>query len=147
MPTYNAADIINHTLIARKTVLLLKPDLYTPIRQVKAGETIGVVNSWVGGGDKPLYWEFQYPGYGTAYVLHETGAFDIDSLNKQLQIDGKSDLDTRAQEAAEQKKKDDMGAFLYYLEKYGKVVLITAVGVVVFREIMRYQTSKSNNKK
>lgn len=135
---YNAGDVVDHSLIARKKVFALKNDLYTVLREIKPKETIGVVYSWVGGdGVRPLHWMFQDGRGGYYYVKHEPGAFDIDALSKELAVDGKYDLETRAEQAEEERKKAEMGAFAYYFEKYGKTVLVAVVGVVVFKEIMR----------
>lgn len=80
----SASEVVGKTLIARTSVPLTRwpksdsPVIYT----AKAGESVGVVYSWVMEGTK-LYWMF-YDQYGKPYYAeHKTGRFSVEALQQQ----------------------------------------------------------------
>lgn len=103
MPTtYNADQIIDKSLIARKDITLRRrPDPSSPvIYTVPAGQVVGRVYSYTGGHGLPLWWMFYDSKGKTYYVLHEVNAFDIDALIDQGALNVKEE---RQQEEAKKK--------------------------------------------
>lgn len=107
--TYSAAQIVGKNLIAARPVKLTRspsaqaPEIYT----AQAGQSVGVVFSWVGGGDKgPLWWQFLDSNKRPYYALHEQGAFSLEVLQAQGTLTVEEE-----RKAAEEKKKQDSGAF------------------------------------
>lgn len=84
MPTFSAADIVGKTLIAKKPVALkrLPQKTATTVYTVPAGQTVGVVYSWVQA-DGALWWMFYDQNQKTYYAIHEPGLYDIGALNAQ----------------------------------------------------------------
>jgi hypothetical protein len=84
---YSAADIIGKTLIPKVEVLVkrLPRDSDPYIYKVKAGQTIGVVYSYLEPSmdRKSLYWMFKDEFGKPYYVEHGDGKFSIKALREQ----------------------------------------------------------------
>lgn len=92
--TFNAGDIIDHTLIAAMSVPVYDEanDSAQPVGYIAAGNPIGVVYSYLspnpGAGRVELWWMFQAPNdnyqfgneQGFYFVPHKAGYFDTKSL-------------------------------------------------------------------
>ena len=87
MPTFNAADIIGKTLVAKIQVPLLRlpnddaPTVYT----VSPGQSLGVVQSFLlpGTNRTNLYWQFKDQNNNFYYSEHLQGRYDIQELQDQ----------------------------------------------------------------
>jgi len=87
MATYNASDIVGKTLIAKKTIKIVRTpyDTATSVYNVQSGDSIGVVYSYLlpTTNRKNLYWQFYDSNNKPYYVEHKQGNFDIKSLDDQ----------------------------------------------------------------
>ena len=88
MPTFNAEQILDKTLIARQRVTAYDLPTYTtgaqPLGVVEPGQPVGVVYSYTGGtADRPLNWQFKTTSGRAYYVAHKPGAFDVSALRQQ----------------------------------------------------------------
>lgn len=122
--TFSASDVIGKNLVASKNVIAHNgnPDS-TDTFTILAGQNAGTVYSWVNNAAGQLCWEFvgtDYLGNQTDYyIVHTSDSFTITSLTNA----GVESDDQKAADAADAKKKEDEGAFVYYLEKFGEPVL------------------------
>ena len=87
MPTFNAADIIGKTLVARKTTDILRApnDNAEVVFEAAPGSSIGTVYSYLlpGANRTNLYWQFLDENNKPYYVKHSTGQFDISTIKGQ----------------------------------------------------------------
>lgn len=87
MPTFNAADIIGKTLVARKTTDILRAatDNATVVYEASPGSSIGTVYSYLlpGANRTNLYWQFLDENNKPYYVEHKLGQFDISTIKGQ----------------------------------------------------------------
>lgn len=87
MATFSAADIIGKTLIAKQTIDIVRSasDNAPSVYEVKPGETIGVVQSFLlpNQNRNQLYWMFNDANGKPYYVEHGQGKFDIKTLSQQ----------------------------------------------------------------
>lgn len=102
--TYSAAQVVGKNLVAARPVDLKRsadqkaPTIYT----AQAGQTVGTVFSWVGGGEKgPLWWQFLDANKRPYYAMHQPGAFSLDVLQAQ------GALTIQEEKAVEDAKKKD----------------------------------------
>jgi len=137
MPTFNAAEIIGKTLIAKKDTAIWKQIPIPSQNQkgiiwknviVKKGDPIGRVFTYVGGsGVDPLFWAFDTPNVNTGqvgkffYVEHKQGQFDVNSLREQGVLTTKEIEDLKADE-----NKSTGDKITDALKKGGKYLLIAA---------------------
>lgn len=109
MATYNANEIIGKTLIAKKSIEILRianddaPAVYVAL----PNESIGVVYSYLlpNANRKNLYWQFYDQNQKPYYVEHMAGRFDIKSLSDQgaLTIEEKKEAMEAAAESTSDK--------------------------------------------
>lgn len=87
MPTFNAAEIIDKTLIAKVQIPLYRlPEDNAPvIYTVSPGQSIGIVYSYLlpKPGRTNLYWQFIDENGKFYYSEHKTGIYDISALQQQ----------------------------------------------------------------
>jgi len=87
MPTFNAADIIGKTLIAKKqtNILRLPTSNALTVYQANAGETIGVVQSYLlpNNDRNNIFWSFEDSNGRPYYVEHQQNKFDVKTLQQQ----------------------------------------------------------------
>ena len=134
MPEISADKVIGKTLIAKKRIPVYSGCSNTnkPYRYVEPGNIVGVVSSYIinscGG---VLHWSFgkfdKNDPYNKLkkiyYVKHEKGAFEItDEIKTAAQLE---------KEEEEKKLIAEKGAFRYYLDKYGLVVLLVIAGTIL----------------
>jgi hypothetical protein len=87
MPTFNAADIIGKTLVAKTQIPLLRlpndnaPTVYT----VSPGQSLGIVQSFLlpGPNRTNLYWQFKDQNNRFYYSEHKQGIYDVKELSDQ----------------------------------------------------------------
>jgi len=87
MPTFNAADIIGKTLVARKTTDIVRApsDNAEVVFEAGPGSTIGTVYSYLlpSANRTNLYWVFEDQNNRPYYVEHKPGQFDISTIKGQ----------------------------------------------------------------
>lgn len=104
MPTFNAADIIGKTLIAKKqtNILRLPTSNAISVYQANAGETIGVVNSYLLPNNQRnnIFWMFEDSNGKPYYVQHQQNQFDVKTLQSQgvLTLEEKKEQEDAANE-------------------------------------------------
>lgn len=132
MPTFSANDILDKTLIAKKTVAIRRsPDTTAPVVfNVKPGETVGVVYSWVQRGGH-LWWMYYDNQGGTYYTIHEPGLYDIQSLQAQGSV---SLEDVQEQQAKANSPITYYGDKLFTLATWGVGIWI---GIELYKEFDR----------
>ena len=103
MPTFNADQIIDKTLIAKVNIPIYRyaEDTAPAVYTVKPGASVGVVYSYLlpNVNRTNLFWQFQDQNGKFYYTEHKQGIYDISALQQQgaltsLQI-------TQQQQAAE----------------------------------------------
>ena len=140
--TYYADQLIGVNLYAAKRLPLYKlPDTTSAIiGYAEKGQKVGTVYSYVGGNSgNPLFWQFIPINGIPYYVPHKTGDFDFAATEKELIIKGEKTVAQQVKDAIEAQKKEEMGAFAYYLQKFGKPVLITIAAVALGKELIKKQ--------
>lgn len=87
MPTFNAADIIDKTLIAKTSVNLYRsPDDDAPsVYTVLPGQSVGKVESYLlpSANRSSIYWQFKDANNKYYYAEHKPGRFDVKELEAQ----------------------------------------------------------------
>ena len=87
MPTFNAADIIGKTLVAKTNIPLyrLPNDNAEVVFNVTPGQSLGVVQSYLlpGTNRTNLFWQFKDQNNRFYYSEHKQGIYDIDELSNQ----------------------------------------------------------------
>lgn len=141
--TYNADQIIGKQLFAKKTIKLVgsnnvyevKPN--QEISTIKKGNIVGRVYSYIrgknginGAYNGKIYWALEEKVNGKlVFVLHEVGAFDLDSLKEQ-------GIQTEA-EKEEEKNEEDKPFYEKITENLGsglkKVLIIGGIGFLVYK--------------
>jgi hypothetical protein len=123
MPQITADQIIGKTLFAAKTLDKLNASLQKT-GTFKPGESVGVVYSYITRNGQ-VHWMF-YDSFGKAYYIKHTAdsfKFSKDIQNALQQQQMKEEKEIIAQK----------GAVPYYIEKYGKYVLIAFVGLALIK--------------
>jgi hypothetical protein len=87
MATFNAADIIGKTLVAKTQVPLLRlpNDDAEIVYTVSPGQSLGVVQSYLlpSANRTNLYWQFKDQNNKFYYSEHKQGIYNIDELSNQ----------------------------------------------------------------
>lgn len=124
MATFGADEMIGKTLIAKENLIAYygSPGSKS-IFQIYKGQNVGLVFSWINKNTPKgaLYWMFHDHDNKPYYVLHDPNKVGLSLVD---QATTKSDQQ-KATEATEAAKKESEGAIPYYIEKFGKPVLIT----------------------
>lgn len=101
MPTFNAADIIGKTLIAKTNVPLkrIPMDDSPVIYNVSKGDVVGVVDTYLlpSADRNVIYWAFRDSNNKVYYAPHQVGRFDV----KELQSQGALTLEQQQQQQQE----------------------------------------------
>ena len=118
MPEITADKIIGKTLFAKKNLTRLGSGL-TKIGTIVAGSPVGEVYSWIQRGGK-LYWAFNDFSNKPYYVLHTPDSFKFSGDLKQAVEKQKQEI--------ENIQKQEKGSIPFYIEKYGKLILLYGVG-------------------
>ena len=131
MPTVSAEKIIGKGLIAKQTVKKLN-SLLQPIGEFSPGDPVGVVYSYIQRGGK-LYWLFQ-PDFMPPYLVeHTTTSFEI--------TDDIKNVITKQRLEREKELRDEeikiKGAVPYYVEKYGKFLVLIIAGVYLSKYLIQ----------
>lgn len=130
MPSVSADKIIGKGLIAKRNLNKLDGSLKV-VGTFKAGQSVGVVYSYIQRGTN-LYWMFQPDFMPPYYVLHSAGNFeitdDIANVIRQQKLEREKEL--------RDKEIEIKGAIPYYIEKYGKFLVLIIAGVYVTKSLI-----------
>jgi hypothetical protein len=132
MPGSVTADkILGKGLIAKIKVPKLNGSLQV-IGEFLPGEAVGVVYSYIQRGTK-LYWQIQ-PTFGQTYYVEHT--------NKSFELTDDIQNAIRKQELEREKEKREneieiKGAIPYYIEKYGKILILAVAGIVIIKTLIQ----------
>ena len=118
MPEITADKIIGKTLFAKKNLTRLNGSL-VKIGTIVAGSPVGEVYSWIQRGGN-LYWAFNDFSNKPYYVLHTPDSFKFSGDLKQAVEKQKQEI--------ENIQKQEKGSIPFYIEKYGKLILLYGVG-------------------
>ena len=118
MPEITADKIIGKTLFAKKNLDRLNSSL-VKIGTIVAGSPVGQVYSYIQRGGK-TYWQFIDFNNKPYFVLHTPDSFKFSGDVKQAIEEKKQEI--------EKQEKETKGLVPFYIEKYGKVILLYGVG-------------------
>ena len=118
MPEITADKIIGKTLFAKKDLTRLNSSL-VKIGTIVAGSPVGQVYSYIQRGGK-VYWQFIDFNNKPYFVLHTPDSFKFSGDVKQAIEEKKKEVEKIA--------KEEKGSVAFYIEKYGKVILLYGVG-------------------
>lgn len=118
MPEITADRIIGKTLFAKKDLSRLNSAL-VKIGTIVAGSPVGQVYSYIQRGGK-VYWQFIDFNNKPYFVLHTPDSFKFSGDVKQAIEEKKKEVEKIA--------KEEKGSIAFYIEKYGKVILLYGVG-------------------
>jgi len=118
MPEITADKIIGKTLFAKKDLTRLNSAL-VKIGTIASGSPVGQVYSYIQRGGK-VYWQFIDFNNKPYFVLHTADSFKFSGDVKQA-------VEQQKQEV-EKLTKETKGSVPFYIEKYGKLILIYGIG-------------------
>ena len=118
MPEITADKIIGKTLFAKKDLNRLNSAL-VKIGTIVAGSPVGQVYSYIQRGGK-VYWQFIDFNNKPYFVLHTPDSFKFSGDVKQAIEEKNKEVEKIA--------KEEKGSVPFYIEKYGKVILLYGVG-------------------
>ena len=118
MPEITADKIIGKTLFAKKNLTRLNSSL-VKIGTITAGSPIGQVYSYIQRGVN-VYWQFIDFNNKPYFVLHTPESFKFTGDVKQAVEKQKQEI--------ENIQKQEKGSIPFYIEKYGKLILLYGVG-------------------
>jgi hypothetical protein len=118
MPEITADKIIGKTLFAKKDLTRLNSSL-VKIGTIVAGSPVGQVYSYIQRGGK-VYWQFIDFNNKPYFVLHTPDSFKFSGDVKQAIEEKKQEIEKIA--------KEQKGSVPFYIEKYGKWILIYGIG-------------------
>jgi hypothetical protein len=118
MPEISADKIIGKTLFAKKELTRLNSSL-VKIGTITAGSPVGQVYSYIQRGGN-VYWQFIDFTNKPYYILHTADSFKFSGDVQQAVQEQK--------QQAENLQKEQKGSIPFYIEKYGKWILIYGLG-------------------
>jgi hypothetical protein len=116
VPLYNANDILDKTLYAKKSVNVYSApnNLLTPLYVVSPGNIVGVVYSWVKKNDI-VYWHL----YDNTFVTHDSDKFSLEKLQEQ------------GAQSTEEKLEAEAEANMPWYEKLTKTATKTLITIAI----------------
>jgi hypothetical protein len=127
MPEITADKIIGKTLFAKKDLTRLNSAL-VKIGTIVAGSPVGQVYSYIQRGGK-VYWQFIDFNNKPYFVLHTADSFKFTGDVKQAIQEKKQEI--------EKIEKQEKGSVPFYIEKYGKVILLYGVGAYLIATYLK----------
>lgn len=127
MPEITADKIIGKTLFAKKNLDRLNSN-FVKIGTIVAGSPIGQVYSYVQRGGN-VYWQFIDFNNKPYYVKHTTDSFKFSGDVKQAFEEKKQEV--------EKLQKETKGSIPFYIEKYGKIILLYGVGAYLISSYLK----------
>ena len=129
MATFTADQIIGKELFPLvQTSFYTNPNNTKSAGTIKAGNTAGIVYSWVKDANGNLYWSLFDKNNKPYYIRHRTGLFDINALKAQ-----KAKTVEQIDKEAADKTLFETNKVEYYLRKYGIYIL----GTFILAEIIK----------
>ena len=127
MPEITADKIIGKTLFAKKNLTRLNSSL-VKIGTITAGSSIGQVYSYIQRGGN-VYWQFIDFNNKPYFILHTPDSFKFTGDVKQAVEKQKQEI--------EKIQKQEKGSIPFYIEKYGKVILLYGVGAYLIATYLK----------
>jgi hypothetical protein len=127
MPEITADKIIGKTLFAKKDLNRLNSAL-VKIGTIVAGSPVGQVYSYIQRGGN-VYWQFIDFNNKPYFVLHTPDSFKFTGDVKQAIQEKKQEI--------EKIEKQEKGSVPFYIEKYGKVILLYGVGAYLIATYLK----------
>ena len=127
MPEITADKIIGKTLFAKKDLNRLNSAM-VKIGTIVAGSPVGQVYSYIQRGGK-VYWQFIDFNNKPYFVLHTPDSFKFTGDVKQAIQEKKQEI--------EKIDKQEKGSVPFYIEKYGKVILLYGVGAYLIATYLK----------
>jgi hypothetical protein len=127
MPEITADKIIGKTLFAKKDLNRLNSAM-VKIGTIVAGSPVGQVYSYIQRGGK-VYWQFIDFNNKPYFVLHTPDSFKFTGDVKQAIQEKKQEI--------EKIEKQEKGSVPFYIEKYGKVILLYGVGAYLIATYLK----------
>jgi len=127
MPEITADKIIGKTLFAKKDLTRLNSSL-VKIGTITAGSPVGQVYSYIQRGGK-VYWQFIDFNNKPYFVLHTADSFKFSGDVKQAIEQQKKEI--------EKVEKQEKGSVSFYIEKYGKVILLYGVAAYLIATYLK----------
>lgn len=125
---FTADQILNKRIFAKFPVKKLNSSLQE-IGNIPAGP-IGVVFSWIVRNGK-LYWmigdDFRK---GAFLVQHNSSTISLDASERR-------EIEAREKQKKEDEQKKQKGVIPFYIEKYGKTLLLFALASIAIREYIK----------
>jgi len=150
MATFDVRDLLGTIVYAKKDVMAYWDYPFSPRSfTIKKGLPIGVLYTAIHTKADPttLWFDFQAdPFYYTNadsmdnvyFVKYETDSFDQNKFIDQ----GVPDLKEKGSEVKTERTKEEKGAFVYYIEKWGGWILGTAAVVGVAAIVIKMKSGK-----
>jgi hypothetical protein len=127
MPEITADKIIGKTLFAKKDLNRLNSSL-VKIGTIVKESPVGQVYSYIQRGGK-VYWQFIDFNNKPYFVLHTPDSFKFTGDVKQAIQEKKQEI--------EKVEKQEKGSVPFYIEKYGKVILLYGVGAYLIATYLK----------
>ena len=130
MPSLSVTKLIGHTLFARKKLTAYNyPDKPNKILfYIQPNGSAGNVYSYLERNDG-IWLMFNRVNGGYYYIKYESDSF---KLTQDIQQEVKLEEIQNEQELIKQQ-----GAIPYYIDKYGKIVLFSIIGVIIITTIIK----------
>lgn len=127
MPEISADKIIGKTLYAKKNLDRLNGSL-VKIGTIAKNSPVGVVYSYIQRNGN-LYWMFYDFNNKAYYIKHTSDSFkysqDVQQVVKEKQIE------------TQKKDIENKGSVPFYIEKYGKVILLYGIGAFLLATFIK----------
>ncbi len=132
MATFSADQMIDKTLLAKENLIAFygAPNSKS-IFQIFKGQNAGKVFSWTNKNTPKgqLYWEFMDSNNRPYFILHDSNKLGMSLTDQASTL---SDQE-KAKQLADDLKKKTQGAIPYYIDKYGKPVLLIGLGLGILK--------------
>lgn len=129
MATFTADQIIGKELFPFIiTAYYRNPNNVKAAGTISAGNSAGIVYSWVKDANGNLYWQFLDKNKKPYYIKHRTGLFDIEATKKQ----GAKTVE-EINQAQKDKQLFETNKVEYFIRKYGLYVLGTFLLAAVIK--------------
>lgn len=143
MPTYSADQFIGKTLIACNNVDAYYSFATGKKKIIYKGQPIGVVTGWIQkySPDKKLWWMFTDKS-GLNYFVKNTSNVCMTKYDKETM----QTVEQKVKDYKEQQEANKERGFIYYVEKWGKKILIgAAITYVAVEGFKAYQNGKQKS--
>jgi len=138
MANYTADQFIGKTLIALKNISAYNGHPKSnSVTMIIKGAIIGSVFSWVKDPDDAanVYWQFQKNGriFFVRHNVNDVGLHPSESVDT---------VEDKKKKEREEKEKAEKGLIPYYIEKYGKPVLLLSTAALAVKAYAVYARNK-----